>query len=50
LGEEFDGFSVSETPESLSLNFGLVDKDIRGAIIGKNESESLHGIEPKSKD
>jgi hypothetical protein len=50
LGVEFDGFSISKTPESLSLNFGLVHKDIRGAIIGKNESESLHGIEPRSKD
>jgi hypothetical protein len=44
---EFNLFAIGQRAKAFRLNGRLVDKDILGTIIRDNETESLHGVEPK---
>mmetsp|Transcript_15206 Transcript_15206/g.43104 ORF Transcript_15206/g.43104 Transcript_15206/m.43104 type:complete len:85 (+) Transcript_15206:225-479(+) len=41
LWNKFYRFSISQTAESLALNFRLVDKDIGSSIVRNNKAISL---------
>lgn len=47
LWDEFHRFSIGQTAESLGLDFGLVNEEVRATIIGNDETISLQRVEPK---